>query len=88
MSVVEELGDRLAQDTLKAMETIDDDRFFEKVSRVVEASSPTLQEAYMTAIRVRLAERRARVFLEKALAAAQSGGDAPEAPKDYSAGGH
>ena len=70
------------------METIDDDRFYEKVGRVIEASSPTLLEAFMTAIRVRLAERRARSFLDKALAAAKSGAAAPEAPKDYSAGGH
>tara|TARA_R110002096_G_scaffold13722_5_gene48291 strand:+ start:1262 stop:1528 length:267 start_codon:yes stop_codon:yes gene_type:complete len=88
MSIVEELGDRLASDTLAAMETIDDDRFYEKVGRVIEASSPTLLEAFMTAIRVRLAERRARSFLDKALAAAKSGAAAPEAPKDYSAGGH
>jgi hypothetical protein len=72
MSVVEDLGDALAKSTLEAMTEIDDDRFYEKVGRVIEASSPTLLEAYMTAIRVRLAERRARAFLEKALAAAQS----------------
>ena len=88
MSVVEDLGDALAKSTLEAMEHIDDDRFYEKVGRVIESSSPTLLEAYMTAIRVRMAERRARVFLDKALAAAKSGGVAPEAPKDYSAGGH
>lgn len=88
MSVVEDLGDALAKSTLEAMAHIDDDRFYEKVGRVIESSSPTLMEAYMTAIRVRLAERRARVFLEKAVAAAKSGETGPEAPKDYSAGGH
>jgi len=88
MSVIQDLGDTLAKDTLEAMETIDDDRFFEKVARVIEASSPTLLESFMTSIRVRLAERRARSFLDKALAAAKSGAAAPDAPKDYSAGGH
>jgi hypothetical protein len=88
MSFVEDLGDKLALSTLEAMQDIDDDRFYEKVSRVIEATSPTLQETYMTAIRVRLAERRARVFLEKAWNAAKTGGDAPEAPKDYGSGGH
>jgi hypothetical protein len=88
MSVVEDLGDALAKSTLEAMEHIDDDRFYEKVGRVIESSSPTLLEAYLTAIRVRLAERRGRAFLEKALAAAKSGTAAPEAPADYSAGGH
>jgi hypothetical protein len=88
MNVVEELGDALAKSTLEAMEVIDDDRFYEKISRVVGASSPTLQEAYLTAIRVRLAERRGREFLAKALAAAKSGTAAPDAPKDYGSDGH
>ncbi|SEM82379.1 hypothetical protein SAMN05216227_100329 [Pseudorhodobacter antarcticus] len=88
MNVVEELGDALAKSTLEAMETIDDDRFYEKVSRVVGASSPTLQEAFLTAVRVRMAERRGREFLAKALAAAQTGAAAPDAPKDYETGGH
>ena len=88
MGVVEDLGDALAKSTLEAMEHLDDDRFYEKVGRVIEASSPTLLEAYLTAVRVRMAERRARTFLEKALAAAKSGEAMPDAPKDYSAGGH
>jgi hypothetical protein len=88
MSFVEDLGDGLAVSTLEAMETIEDDRFYEKVARVVGASSPTLQEAYLTAIRVRLAERRAREFLSKALQSAKTGEAAPDAPVDYSAGGH
>lgn len=88
MSVVEDLGDALAQTTLEAMAHIDDDRFYEQVSRVVGASSPTLQEAFLTAVRVRLAERRGREFVAKALAAAKAGTAAPDAPVDYSAGGH
>ena len=88
MSLAEELGDALAKATLDAMEVIDDDRFYEKVSRVVGASSPTMQEAYLTAIRIRLAERRGREFLAQALEAARSGAAAPDAPKDLSAGGH
>jgi hypothetical protein len=88
MSIVEDLGDELAISTLEAMNYIDDDRFYEKVGRVIELSSPTLLEAFLTAVRVRLAERRAQAFIEKALAAAKTGGDAPEAPADYSAGGH
>jgi hypothetical protein len=87
-SIVEGLGDALAKTTLEAMEHIDDDRFYEKVSRVIGASSPTLQEAFLTAVRVRLAERRGREFVEKALAAAKTGAVAPDAPVDYGAGGH
>ena len=38
-------------------------------AQVLAAASPTFQEAYITSIRVRLAERRGREFLERALAA-------------------
>jgi hypothetical protein len=88
MSMVEDLADGLAKTTLEAMDHIDDDRFYDQVSRVIGASSPTLQEAFMTAIRVRLAERRGREFVAKALAAAKSGNTAPNAPADFGAGGH
>ncbi|MFN3825227.1 MAG: hypothetical protein ACK4GW_02265 [Pseudorhodobacter sp.] len=88
MGVVEDLGDGLAKATLEAMTEIDDDRFYEKVSRIVGASSPTLQEAFLTSIRIRLAERRGQEFLAKALAAARSGEKAPDAPPDLSVGGH
>lgn len=88
MSLVEDLGDALAQTSLEAMEQIDDDRFYEKVSRVIGASSPTLQEAYLTAVRVRLAERRGREFVAKALAAAQSGAAVSDAPTVTNAGDH
>jgi hypothetical protein len=88
VSVVETLGDALANTTLEAMEHIDDERFYEKVSQVIGASSPTLQEAYLTAIRVRLAERRGRAFVAKALAAAKAGAVVPDAAKIDGAGGH
>jgi hypothetical protein len=88
MSIVEDLGDALAKTTLEAMDHIEDERFYDQVSRVIGASSPTLQEAFMTAIRVRLAERRGRDFIAKALAAAKSGGSAPKPPADLGSGGH
>jgi hypothetical protein len=53
------------------------------------AASPTFQEAYMTSIRVRLAERRGREFLQKALAARRGEiEEAPEAPVDFGGMGH
>jgi len=88
MGVVEDLGDGLAKATLDAMTEIDDDRFYEKVGRVVGASSPTLQEAFMTSIRIRLAERRGQEFVAKALEAARTGAKAPDAPRNLSADGH
>jgi hypothetical protein len=85
MSYVQELADKLARDVLESQDELGDDRFYEQVSRVLLAASPTFQEAYMTAVRMRLAERRGREFFEKALAAKRKGEAAPEAPKDLSA---
>jgi hypothetical protein len=53
------------------------------------AASPTFQEAFMTSIRVRLAERRGRDFLEKALAAKRGEiEEEPVAPVDFGGMGH
>ena len=82
MGVVEDLADALAKDVLEAQAELDDDRFYEKVSRVLGDMSPTTQEAFMTAIRVLLAERKARKFLEANLKAKREGGTSPQAPRD------
>jgi hypothetical protein len=74
MSALQDLADKLADDVLAAEAELGDDRFFEKVAQVLMAASPTFQEAYITSIRVRLAERRGRLFLERALAAKRGGG--------------
>ena len=87
MSVVEDMGDALARDVLDACAELGDDRFFEKVSKVLLDASPTMQEAFMTAVRVRLAERRARAFVEQTLKAKRQGTAAPKAPPGGD-GGH
>jgi hypothetical protein len=69
MSALQDMADKLADDVLAAEAELGDDRFYEKVAQVLAAASPTFQEAYITSIRVRLAERRGRLFLERALAA-------------------
>ena len=58
MRVVEELADNLAN------ELGNDDIIYE-AAKVLVATSSTMEEAYMTSIRVCLAERRARRFLEE-----------------------
>lgn len=85
---IQELGDALARDVLAAQDELGDDRLHEKVGRVVGTSSPTLLEAFLTSVRIRLAERRGRRFLADVLAAARSGAAAPEAPRAPDAGGH
>ncbi|MFZ1470861.1 MAG: hypothetical protein WAT09_18065 [Paracoccaceae bacterium] len=85
MSFIQELADKLAKDVIDSQEELQDDRFYEQVGRVLVAASPTLHEAFMTSVRIRLAERRGRIFWEKAVAAKRTGEAAPEAPKDLSA---
>jgi hypothetical protein len=87
MGVIDDLGDALARDVIAAGEEMGDDRFFDKVAKVVGDASPTLLEAYTTAYRVRIADVRARKFIDAALKAMQTGGVAPVAPRG-SDGGH
>lgn len=68
MSLAQDLADQLAEDTFKVMAKSGDDRFFMEVAKIIGASSTTLEEAYLTSVRVRLAERRARTFIEERLA--------------------
>ena len=89
MAVIQDLADQLAEDVLAAEIELDDDRFYEKIAKVLMAASPTFQEAFMTSIRVRLAERRGREFLEKALAAKRGQiEEEPVAPVDFGGMGH
>ena len=89
MATLQDMADQLADDVLAAEGELGDDRFYEKVAKVLMAASPTFQEAYMTSIRVRLAERRGREFLEKALAARRGEiEEVPEAPVDFGGMGH
>jgi hypothetical protein len=78
MSVLEDMGDQLAREVIAAMEELGDERFFDKVSKVLLDASPTMQEAFLTAYRVRVAERRGRAFMEAALKAKREGRDGPK----------
>jgi hypothetical protein len=84
--ITQNLADDLARDTIMAMERVGNDRLYVEVAKVLGASSTTLQEAFMTSIRVRLAERRGRVFLEAAVKAAETGTAAPVAPRESDSG--
>ena len=63
MGIVEDLADELAKDALKAADEHDDDMIVDKISEILGADSVTTQEAFLTAVRVRKADRRARVYL-------------------------
>ncbi len=65
MGIVEDLADELAKETLRAVDEHGDDLIIDRVADILGADSITTQEAFMTAIRVRKADRRARVYLSK-----------------------
>jgi hypothetical protein len=86
MGIADDMGDALARDVIAALEELGDDRFYDRVAKILTDGSPTLQEAFMTSIRVRLAERRARSFLDQALKAKRSGGTGPIDPRNLGSG--
>jgi len=65
MRVVEELADNLAKDAIELANKLGNDDIIYETAKVSVATSSTMEEAYMTSIRGRLAERRARRFLEE-----------------------
>ncbi|MDG1802037.1 MAG: hypothetical protein P8M63_01000 [Paracoccaceae bacterium] len=65
MALTEDIADELAQKALDAFEKSGDEKIVNQIGDVLGASSQTLQEAYLTSIRVRRAEKRAREMLAK-----------------------
>jgi hypothetical protein len=82
MAILQDLTEQLAKDVVDAMDELGDDKLHDRVARVLLDASPTTQEAFMTAVRVILAERKGRKFLEQTLRAKREGGAAPRAPLD------
>ncbi|NVK16066.1 MAG: hypothetical protein HWE35_17990 [Rhodobacteraceae bacterium] len=72
MGTIETLAQKLAVDTLKVQDASGEDRFYVEVGQVLGAASQSLEEAFLTEIRVRLAERKARDFLNKKVADLQA----------------
>ncbi len=72
MGVTEDLADELARDTIKLIEATGNEDLVTEVSRTLGASSTPTQEAFMSAIRVRLAVNRARKLLKEKARAAQA----------------
>ena len=65
MGLTEEMADALADATMKAQNKLNEPYLYEEVAKIIGAGSTTLEEAYLTSMRVRIAEKRGRIFLEK-----------------------
>ena len=63
MGITEDLADELAQDALRLAEETGDEKLINDISSVLGSSSTTAQEAFLTSVRVRRAEKRARELL-------------------------
>jgi hypothetical protein len=65
--VVVELANNLAEQCLAVQVELGEDRLFMEVGDVLGTSSQTLEEAFLTAVRTRMANDKGRDFLAKRL---------------------
>ena len=65
MGIVEDVADELALESLKIINATGDDAFVQRIADTIGGSSQTMEEAYLTAVRVRRAEQRAREALNQ-----------------------
>ncbi|AHD00672.1 MULTISPECIES: hypothetical protein [Leisingera] len=72
MSTIETLAQKLAVDTIKVQDASGEDRLYVEVGQVLGAASQSLEEAFLTEMRVRLAERKAREFLNQKISKIQA----------------
>jgi len=80
MGILQELTEKLAADTIRAMDEFDDEKLHDRIAKVLLDMSPTTQEAYMTAMRALLAERKGRAYLDQFIKAKREGKAGPVAP--------
>ena len=65
MSMLEDLANKLARDALAAEARSGNEEIVDEVSKTLGDTSSTMQEAYLTAIRIFRAEARGREVLEE-----------------------
>ncbi|MEX0337901.1 MAG: hypothetical protein AB3N11_02565 [Arenibacterium sp.] len=84
MSTLNTIASKLADETMLAMKETGNDRLFTEIADVIGASSQTLEEAYLTEVRVRLAAVKAQKYLNdkrRAAKAKLAAGQNPKAAK-------
>ena len=64
---VVEMANQLAEECIAVQNETGEDRLFMEVGNVLSASSQTMEEAFLTAIRTRMAAGQGRTFLEQTL---------------------
>ena len=71
MASLDEIADKLAREAVAAEELLTDTTLVTDMAKMIGDSSTTLQEAFMTSVRVRRAEKRARAMMVQRLQAAK-----------------
>jgi hypothetical protein len=70
MGFIDDLGDELAQRCIDAMRETGNEDIVNDISKLLGATSQSLQESFMTAFRVRRANARAHAMIDAKLAEA------------------
>ncbi len=65
MALLEDTATKLAQRAMELIVKTGDETIEQRVADEIGASSPTLQETYLTAMRILKAERRGLLLLDK-----------------------
>lgn len=65
MPLLEDVADGLAREALKLEEELGDERVIEEVANQIGQSSPTVEEAFRTAVRIRRAEMRGKALMTR-----------------------
>lgn len=68
MNDVTDMANKLADDCIAVQDETGQERLFTEVAQVIGASSQTLEEAFLTAVRTRMAHKAAQAFLAQKLA--------------------
>ncbi len=55
----------LAEKVMNYQDATGEDRFFMEVAKMIGASSQTLEEAFLTEVRLRMAARKAEAFIDE-----------------------
>lgn len=72
MSLLDNVADKLAKKALDIVGLDEEASLIDDMATAIGASSATLQEAFLTAVRIRRAEVRAKIALKKYLAKIES----------------
>ena len=75
MEYLEQIADGLARDLLEIEARTGNQDLVDEVMKTIGASSTTLEEAFLTAVRIRRAEARAQALLARYREALPPGGD-------------